>query len=1028
MCHGVTGGLLGAAILISLATGAGAQVREYGGLYTRERIANLRSNCERYEWARAERERVVKAAQRWVALSDDDLWKMVPSQRLPRAIDVSMYRGRRPGCPVCGDRISAFGNYPYNPDVLGKPWKIQCPSCKAVFPTNDFGRYYQSGIDETGCFNPDRADRSLLFNAEHPDPNDPLHTYGVDDGYGWFDNNGNRFLFVAYFVWKLWDELLSGVSALSNAYLYTGDLLYARKTLILLDRIADVYPGMQWKPYAELGYYHSDGGTKRGKIGGSIWETGYIAVLAEAVDRVLPGTRDNPELYAFLAEKARQYKLPGPKGTREDLVRNLDDGILRAGAKAVFEGDAHGNEGMYQHALARCAVALDTYPETEQWLDWLFRPDGGRIPQIVLGQIDRDGVGAEAAPGYALSWGANLGKVADLLAEYGRYTKHDIYRDLPPFAATITAGWNLVVGGFETPNVGDTGSVGTAGRVCADPGFLMRGWRYLHDEKAALAAWWANGQKADGLGRDIFGSDPEAAEKQVAGIAREAGRNPWAGGRNLAGYGLAQVSSGWGRDTRAVWMYYGRNAGHGHKDRLNFDVFFSGLAMLPDHGYPEYATNWPHRNYLTDNTITHNTVVVNRTPQSTNWVGIPEFYGQCEGFGGMRVDSREVYPGLRQYQRTLAQVLVGDTDQYVLDVFRVRGGNDHLYSIHGLPGTVTTEGLQLTPQNGGSYAGPDVEFCAQIPARPGPGYGYSWFTHVERDNMPPAQYSVDWKGQAGYRSLTDKDNIHVRYHGLSAVDDVALADCQPPQNKKGNPQWLRYLLAHRSGQDLTSTFVGLVEPYRDAPVIASVQRLRLLQAPPQAEAVAVKVTLVNGAVDYLVASDEDRGLVRAEGGLEFSGGMGWLRTREGRVVNAVLMRGTRLALGPFSLTTSEPGWTGKIVKMDWGTEGSGHVWVDAALPEDGSLTGQQILIDNDRVRNACYTIQGAERDGDGTKLYLGRVCFVRGFKDPNNPGLGYVYEFEPGAGFLIPLVAQAKVDAAGKWTVTATQEVKVEGG
>ena len=37
---------------------------------------------------------------------------------------------------------------------------------------------------------PELADRSLLFNAEHPDPNDPLHTFAVDDGFGYDDGNG----------------------------------------------------------------------------------------------------------------------------------------------------------------------------------------------------------------------------------------------------------------------------------------------------------------------------------------------------------------------------------------------------------------------------------------------------------------------------------------------------------------------------------------------------------------------------------------------------------------------------------------------------------------------------------------------------------------------------------------------------------------------------------------------------------------------------------------------------------------------
>jgi len=54
-----------------------------------------------------------------------------------------------------------------------------------LFPTNDFEAYYRSGLDEHGVFDPKRADRALLFNTQHPDPNDPLHRFGVDDGTGY---------------------------------------------------------------------------------------------------------------------------------------------------------------------------------------------------------------------------------------------------------------------------------------------------------------------------------------------------------------------------------------------------------------------------------------------------------------------------------------------------------------------------------------------------------------------------------------------------------------------------------------------------------------------------------------------------------------------------------------------------------------------------------------------------------------------------------------------------------------------------
>ncbi|MEN6304661.1 MAG: heparinase II/III family protein [Armatimonadia bacterium] len=1000
-------------------------VRDYGGRYTAERVANLRANCAKYDWAAAQRKSAEAAADYWVKKSDEDLWRMIPGQELPRAIDVSMYKGSRPGCPKCKDKINKFGNYPYAIN-LEMPFKLKCPSCGEVFPKNDFKKYYESGIDETGVFRQEKADKSLLFNAEHPDANDPLHKYGVDDGLGWYDETGHRYLFVAYYTWQSWDKLQSAVDVLSNAFVYSGDQKYAHKALIMLDRIADLYPDYDWAPYAKRGHYHSDGGGGRGKIEGSIWETGTVTTFATAVDRALSGTKDDPALYAFLAEKAKQFKLKRAKGTRELLVQNLDDGILREGAKAVYEKNCDGNEGMNQTSLATCAIALDQNPETEKWLDYLFEAKGEHIPTVVVGGIDRDGAGAEAAPGYALSWGINIGKVADLLAEYPGYTKHSIYRDFPMFKATFTPGWRIALLNYATPNIGDTGSCGSTGKVNCEPEFILRGYKYTGDSKLALAAYYANGNKTEGLGRDIFSADPLKIEREVAALAEKARSegNPWMGGHNMAGYGLASLEYGWSKEGTGLWMYYGRNGGHGHADRLNFDIYYKGLCMLPDHGYPEYATNWPHRMYVTDNTLSHNTVLINGQPQKTDWVGHPELFCQHPDFGAVRVESSGVYPGLaKKYQRTLAFVKIGDGQGYALDIFRVQGGEDHLYSLHGTPGTVTSD-LKLTKQEQGTYMGAESPYRGKEPR--GPKYGYSWVTNVERDAAPAEQFMVDWQVEPGWRAAKAEDDIHVRYHSLTPLDDVALGDMEPPQNKGGNPRWLRYLLAHRTGKDLTSTFAGVIEPYSQKPAIAKVERLKVT-APDAAQAVAVKVTLADGAIDYLVSSDDDSTIIKSEGGPEFSGGIGWLRVRNGKVERASLTRGTRLALDKFAISLAAPGYTGKIVRMDRDMEGKGYVWVDAVLPGDETLKGQQIIIQNDRVRNACYEIESVEKDGNLTKLCLGEVCFIRDYKDRADYSKGFVYEFEEGAPFIIPNTVYVSRQSGNSYKVkeTATVELTV---
>jgi hypothetical protein len=152
--------------------------RSHGGNYSPERLAQVRSNVARLTWAGAIRDRAVQAAASWVVRSDEELWAMVPGQDLPRCIDVTLTRlaggTTRAGCLNCGKEIDRFGTYPYEPDFDRLPWKLTCPACGVVFPTNDFGAYYRSGLDDRGLFDPDRADRALLYNFVAPGSTRPV--------------------------------------------------------------------------------------------------------------------------------------------------------------------------------------------------------------------------------------------------------------------------------------------------------------------------------------------------------------------------------------------------------------------------------------------------------------------------------------------------------------------------------------------------------------------------------------------------------------------------------------------------------------------------------------------------------------------------------------------------------------------------------------------------------------------------------------------------------------------------------------
>src|SRR5690606_18773090 len=274
---------------------------------------------------------------------------------------------------------------------------------------------------------------------------------------------------------------------------------------------------------------------------------------------------------------------------------------------------------------------------------------------------------------------------------------------------------------------------------------------------------------------------------------------------------------------------YGRTIKHAHPDMLNFDLLAFGLWLTPDHGYPEFATRWPSNAEWTGTTLSHNTVLVNRLPQKEIWNGKSRIFKQLEGFGMFQLDGREAYPEMEEYSRTMFLIteddssLAGQQNDYVVDLFSVIGGQDHTYSFHGPPGNLTTTHLTLTSQGEGTYAGKNIPKGAWAKDFP---IGYSHLYNVRIDQTPPSTFTLDWHVDPEYRN-TKYEDLHLRFHSLNQINELVLAEGDPPQNKPGNPKKLTYALLHRRVQHLQSTFVTLIEPYLQTPFIKSIDQISM---------------------------------------------------------------------------------------------------------------------------------------------------------------------------------------------------------
>ncbi|HLT61401.1 MAG TPA: heparinase II/III family protein, partial [Microlunatus sp.] len=1010
--------------------------------YTPERVANARRNIERYDWARQQRDAAVATAEPFLAHSDEFWWNFVTPQSVPRSLGVLIrYRQRIKGSPGPeGAEINKFGNYPWLIDPVNDPWKLKSPVTGERYPSNDFASFYAAGLNEHGVFDLDLARErgsQYLVNELYPDRGGG---WGVDDGTGWTDPDGDIWTFVAYYNhWGVWlngggqsyhGYLIRALNAFRDAYLFTGRADYAHKGLVLLDRVADVWPEMTVTDFPwEAGYDNGDPAihSAQGKVVNDIWETGIARTLLLAYDAFYPAIDDDSELLEFVQAQAEKYRLSTPKSSPAELRRHLEDHIVRVVYPAVQGSQIRGNTGMHQSVLALAAVVQDEEETSKEWLDFVFQPGdlitvtdpsapygrryevtGGNMARVLIDDVDRDGWGNEAAPGYNAGWLGNFLQLADAVDGYQRYPDYDLYSHLK-FLKMFTAIYPIMMLGQYTPTIGDSGNTGGPGLVGALATDLL-GFTKTKDPGLAQLIHLRNGGSVTDLRGDIFDAEPEAVVDEIESIVAEQGPfNP--GTVHQTGYGFSALREGSGADARGAWLYYGRSSGHGHRDCLNLGVHAAGMDLAPDLGYPEVTGTDLERLNWTMATVSHNTVVVDESSQAAQWVAIPTLLGGADRVRLVEVDAPRVYAQTELYRRTTTMITIDEQRSYLVDFFRVDGGTDHVFSFHGAKGTVTTAWLELTAQDGGSYAGPDVPFQDPEYNASGRLAGFNYLDAVERDPAPASPYRVDWKIDDNWDVHETDPDAHLRLTMLSPVDDVALADGVPPRNKPGNPDKLRYLLAHRHGTDLRSNFVSVIEPSVGDSVITGSALLPVTTEDGKPvdhfRVAAVRIDLADGRSDYVVSAAVDDQVYLIDGRFRFRGRFGVLTVRDEEPVDWFL-HDCRLFgdAGRRSYSRLE----GTVIDFTRELSTENAITVEVAGGRHGprfdpkTLIGSYLHVQTDGARNAGYRITGARKlDVDRFVLEIGDQTPIRGLLDPDDANGGYRYDLAPGAPFTLPL-------------------------
>ncbi len=868
-------------------------------------VARARENIRRGGWAAQEGDRLVAAAQPWMRMPDDELWQLMFGNTIRRSWMV----WSNGFCPACKQPVPM---YTWEIDALRTPWKVRCPHCGELFPKNDFARFYRSGLDEHGIFEPARADRSLLYNTEHPDPHDPLHLFGVDDGEGYVQGD-HRWRFIgAYLIYGQWKQAVyGGIVRLAAAYTLTGDRAYAHKALVLLDRVADLYRTFD---FGREGVMY-EGPPSAGYV--STWHDACEETreLALAWDQVRDALDGDTGLVAFLSEQAHRYALDNPKTTAEDIRRNVEDRILR---DALAHRDRiHSNYPRTEIAVATILTVLG-WPENRQEVLSLLDPVLDKSTAV-------DGVtGEKGLAGYTAF---TIRGVALLLAQYDRMDPTflpEMLRRHPRLHAMFRFHVDTHCLSRYYPEVGDSGGfaqpvptyqgVSFSSNPGLEPsmyGFLWRLYQITGDAAFVQALYQANGGKADGLPYDLFAKEPPAFQRGVLQVIAREGVEPRLRSVNLKEWHLAILRSGQGANRRAVWLEYDSGGPHGHKNGLNLGLFAHGLDLLPDFGYPpvQYG-GWssPRANWYRA-TAAHNTVVVDGRNQPDG-AGTSTIWADGERFHAVRGNAPALNGG-HEYERTIALVDVSDRDAYVVDLFRVQGGADHAMFLHGPFGTIQVEGL---------------------PRSPAPEYGHDALLRDFRGGTPAAEsWSAEWNVEDRYHVALPGAQVRLRCTELTrgARGFTCEAWVSPSGFQQTEEAWIPCIVVRRGKEDggprmgdgripqaLTSTFVSVLEPYEGSRAAKSIRRL---DPDGQDSEAVVEVGLSDGRRDLLAAQMTQGALTERGWRLHTDAELCHVRrATDGHVEHIALCHGSFLQVGVVRLTLTEP-----VEFVEVALEGSG---------------------------------------------------------------------------------------------------------
>lgn len=807
-------------------------MKTHNTFFNKKTISLIRSNLIRNEAAAKMAADFIEETSYWMNLSYEQLRGLVFTPELKR----SWFVRSDGSCPSCGKSVPMY-NWKHDP--INLPWKMQCPHCSELFPKNDFAAYYKSGLDENNDFRHILADRSLLVN---PDGSN----FGVDDGNGWYDENGVRYMFIAaYLSHAHWIKLVvDGISNLSFSCILTGNPEYAFRAGIILDSITRHFPDFDF--YTQGVMYEQE-----------FKSNGYVNYWVNS----------NHEIRTFALAYDQIFDILKSDSSFENKLGKSFDSFCHDIEERIFY-DAFNNMVKINANPPETPITVVIIKSVLNYSDSDIEEN---IDEIIKEATKVDGLSGESGlAGYAA---ITPRAIADLLCFYANIDVLLVEKLLlkhPVLYKTYRFHIDTWYNASYYPGVGDNSVYALPMKAYTGlftiyaplssiyhrsrEWFALKLYEVYNDPDFAKIIFLSHNKNvSECFVKDYYIDNPKYYEKLISEIIEKYGEELSQESINYNQWRISLLHTGSNDNKTMIAMPYDSGANHCHHDALSLHIFSKGINISPDFGYPpvNYGGWKTKEAYWYGHPAAHNQVVIdgkrhtNLPPSGDGMFYRYPKYGKnlmfsIGSFVKATYNEAKEYTDSKRYERLTALIDISDSDCYCVDISRTEGGKQHSRFLRSSYSTAETTGLNLVHS--------DEYYPKETIMR----------NHMT-DEKPQELWTIDFHIFEDDIHTPFQRNLYYKYTGLSK--DTAVSTCeswvditrmaQTSNIRTGNKSvWIPTLYESKEGP--RTQFSGIHEVYENHSNIAAIDKINI---PIGDFDEAIKVIHNDGTCDYIIAND-----------------------------------------------------------------------------------------------------------------------------------------------------------------------------